>query len=147
MSQEITDPPSGVAGFPTNHLLKRLIDNSPLKKERKAFSEAVEKRREEMTEINRDFEKLKEVHSNVVEESKKKMKDQVKSEAKRLAKKIEAEERNSLSQVDASFKEMATKDPFELKYTEVKQLCSKVSTSWRMQTRLRTKVIGRNSRG
>ena len=122
-------PPSGVAGFPTNHLLKRLIDNSPLKKERKAFSEAVEKRREEMTEINRDFEKLKEVHSNVVEESKKKMKDQVKSEAKRLAKKIEAEEKKLLSQVDASFKEMATKDPFELKYTEVKQLCSKVSTS------------------
>lgn len=122
-------PPSGVSGFPTNHLLKRLIENSPLKKERRAFSEALQQYSEQMKEINKDFEQLKEVHTSVIEESKRKMKDQIKSEAKRAAKRIELEEKKLLSQVDASFKEMASKSPFEMKHAEVKQLCSKVSTS------------------
>lgn len=58
-------PPSGVAAFPTNHLLKRLIENSPIQKERRAFGEAVQRWREQMNEISRDFEKLKEVHAKV----------------------------------------------------------------------------------
>ena len=122
-------PPSGVAGFPTNHLLKRLIENSPLMKERRAFTEVVQQLRDQLQDINKDSEKLKEAHSKVVEESKRKMKDQIKSEASRLAKRIEAEEKKLLSQVDASFKEMAPKNPFETKFAEVKQQCSKVSTS------------------
>ena len=122
-------PPSGVAGFPTNHLLKRLVENSPVKKERRAFGEALQQWREQMNEISKDFDKLKEVHAHVVEEAKRKMKDQIKSEAKRLAKSIEAEEKKLLSQVDARFKETASKSPFELKSTEVKKLCTKVSTS------------------
>lgn len=122
-------PPSGVAAFPTNHLLKRLIENSPIQKERRAFGEAVQRWREQMNEISRDFEKLKEVHAKVFEESKIKMKDQIRAEAKRLAKRIETEEKKLLSQVDASFKEMASQSPFDLKCSEVKQLCRKVSIS------------------
>lgn len=120
-------PPSGVAGFPTNHLLKRLVDNSPLKKERSAFSEVVQKFKEEMKEINKEFENFKAIHTSVVEENKLKIREEIKLEAKRLAKKIEAEEKKLLSQVDARFKEMAAKDPFELKYAEVKQLSSKAT--------------------
>ena len=124
-----TIPPSGVTGFPTNHLLKRLIENSPERKERRAFSEALKQYREEIKGMREQFEELTRLRSNVIEGSKRKMKDQIKAEAKRRTKMIEEEQKKLLSQVDEAFGEKATKNQFEKKYDEVKQLYAKVSTS------------------
>lgn len=124
-----TIPPSGVRGFPTNHLLKRLIENSPEKKERRAFSEALKQYREEMSGMREQFETLVTLRSNVIEGSKRRMKDQIRAEAKRLTKIIEEEQKRLLSQVDEVFGEKATKNQFEKKCDEVKQLYAEVSTS------------------
>lgn len=124
-----TIPPSGVTGFPTNHLLKRLIENSPEKKERRAFDEALKQYREEINGMKEQLETLTTLRSNVIEGSKRRMKDQIRAEAKRLTKMIEEEQKRLLSQVDEAFGEKATKNQFEKKYDEVKQLYAKVSTS------------------
>ncbi|KAL9984615.1 hypothetical protein ACROYT_G006928, partial [Oculina patagonica] len=124
-----TIPASGVRGFPTNHLLKRLIDNSPEKKERRAFSEALKQYREQINGMREEFQTLATLRSNVIEGSKKKMKDQIKAETKRLTKVIEAEQKKLLSQVDEMFGENSAKNQFGKKYGEVKQLYAKVSTS------------------
>lgn len=124
-----TIPPSGVTGFPTNHLLKRLIENSPERKERRAFSEALKQYREEISVMREQFEELSRLRSDVIEGSKRRMKDQIRAEAKRLTKMIEEEQKRLLSQVDEAFGGKATKTQFEKKYDEVKQLYAKVSTS------------------
>lgn len=124
-----TIPPSGVMGFPTNHLLKRLIENSPEKKERRAFNEALEQYREQIKGMREQFQTLATMRSNVVEGCKKRMKDQIRAETKLLTKKIEEEQRKLLSQVDEIFDEKTTKNQFEKKYGEVKQLHAKVATS------------------
>ena len=124
-----TIPQSGVTGFPTNHLLKRLVENSPEKKERRAFSEALKQYREEINEMREQFGTLTTLRSSAIEGSKRRLKDQIRAEAKRLNKIIEEEQKRLLSQVDEGFGEKATKSPFEKKYDEAKQLYAKVSTS------------------
>ena len=124
-----TIPPSGVTGFPTNHLLKRLIENSPEKKERRAFNEALKQYREQISGMREEFQTLTTLRSNVIEGGKKKMKDQIKAETKRLTKVIEEEQKKLLSQVDEIFGENSSKNQFDMKYGEVKQLYAKVSTS------------------
>ena len=124
-----TIPSSGVTGFPTNHLLKRLIENSPEKKERRAFDEALKQYREEINSMKGQLETLTTLRSNLIEGSKRRMKDQIGAEAKRLTKMIEGEQKRLLAQVDEVFGEKATKTQFEKKYDEVKQLYEKVSTS------------------
>lgn len=124
-----TIPASGVTGFPTNHLLKRLIDNSPEKKERRAFSEAVKQYREQINGMREEFQTLATLRSNVIEGTKKKMKDQIKAETKRLTKVIEEEQKKLLSEVEKMFGENSTQNQFDKKYGEVKKLYAKVSTS------------------
>jgi len=124
-----TIPPSGVTGFPTNHLLKRLVENSPEKKERRAFSEALKQYREEINGMREQFETIATSRSNRIKDSKRRLKDQIRAEAKRLIKIIEEEQKRLLSQVDEAFGENSPKNPFERKYVEVKHLHAKVSTS------------------
>lgn len=123
-----TVPTSGVTAFPTNHLLKRLIENSPEYRARRAFEEALKYYREQKEKIEEELHALTTIPRNVLsEESKKRLKDQIKSEARRVKKTIEEEERKLLSQVDEIYSEKSYQSQFEMKHREVNQLYAKVS--------------------
>ena len=124
-----TVPLSGVTGFPTNHLLKRLVENSPEHRGRRAFDKALECYREQREKIKEEFQTLTTFRRILFEESKKEMKDQIKLEAKRVRKVIDKEERKLLSQADEIYNEKSDQSQFGKKLEEVRQLNGKVLTS------------------
>lgn len=62
-------PPPGVSAFPTNHLLLRLIDNTPARKEKKAVTEALKVCKERVKAAEKAVKEMEECYEKANDQS------------------------------------------------------------------------------
>lgn len=63
-------PPVGVSAFPTNHLLLRLMDNTPARKEKKAVNEALSVCKERVKAAEKAAKEMEECYEKATDQSK-----------------------------------------------------------------------------
>ena len=124
---ESTLPGSGVS-LPTNHLLVRLIERTPGRKERKAIKEALNKCKEKVESTEKS---LKEMEAYCYEEVRKRgdeLKCEISNTAENLVKIIRDQEKELLSQVDRFLSENYIEGAFQEHKREMSELVEKLTT-------------------
>ena len=104
---------SGVSSLPTNHLLVRLIERTPGRKERKAIKEALNKCKEKVESTEKS---LKEMEAYCYEEVRKRgdeLKCEISDTAENLVKMIRDQEKDLHSQVDRFLGEKFSENTFK----------------------------------
>ena len=128
---ESTLPGSG-ASLPTNHLLVRLIERTPGRKERKAIKEALNKCKEKVESTEKS---LKEMEAYCYEEVRKRgdeLKCEISNTAENLVKIIRDQEKELLSQVDRFLNENYIEGAFQEHKREMSELVEKLTTCSQM---------------
>ena len=125
---ESTLPGSGVSSLPTNHLLVRLIERTPGRKERKAIKEALNKCKEKVESTEKS---LKEMEAYCYEEVRKRgdeLKCEISDTAENLVKMIRDQEKDLHSQVDRFLGEKYSENAFKEHERELIELMEKATT-------------------
>lgn len=73
-------PPTGVSSFPTNHLLLRLIENTPARKEKKELTEALNVCYERVKAAENALQEMEECYENATDQ-----RDKIRGEINKLA--------------------------------------------------------------
>ena len=119
---------SGVSSLPTNHLLVRLIERTPGRKERKAIKEALNKCKEKVESTEKS---LKEMEAYCYEEVRKRgdeLKCEISDTAENLVKMIRDQEKDLHSQVDRFLGETYSENTFKEHERELIELMEKATT-------------------
>lgn len=105
-------PPEGVSAFPTNHLLLRLMENTPARKEKKAISEALNFCKDRVKAVEKALKQMEENHKKASEQSKL-MTCEINNMADHLIQIINDHRKTLLSQVDSFMTENYDSDSLE----------------------------------
>ena len=119
---------SGVSSLPTNHLLVRLIERTPGRKERKAIKEALNKCKEKVESTEKY---LKEMEVYCYEEVRKRgdeLKCEISDTAENLVKMIRDQEKELHSQVDRFLGETYSENTFKEHERELIELMEEATT-------------------
>ena len=124
-------PDAGVAAFPKNHLLVRLIERSPGRKEKKCIKEALNNCNEKLGRAKFALEGIEdrfEEAKSEVEETRKK----IASTAERIITMVRVQEQKLMDEVDKKFRESVDELIFVEQQSTTLELCK--NASFCMQT-------------
>lgn len=119
-------PPAGVSSLPTNHLLLRLIENTPARKEKKAISEALNVCKERVKAAEYALQEMEECYGRATDQGKK-LKYEINKLSDDLIQAINDQRKCLLSQLDNFLAEHFDVDSVQI---ERKNLDSFLKDAW-----------------
>ena len=119
---------SGVSSLPTNHLLVRLIERTPGRKERKAIKEALNKCKEKVESTEKSLEEMEAYYYEEVRKRGDELKYEISDTAENLVKMIRDQEKELHSQVDRFLGEKFSENAFKEHERELIELMEKATT-------------------
>lgn len=119
-------PNGGIAAFPKNHLLVRLIERTPGRKEKQSIKEAVKNCSQKLQGAKAALEQMEdrfESAKSQVEETRKK----IKSQAEKIVSMVRAQEQKMIDEIDQKFSENRNEGTFETHKSTAFELCENAS--------------------
>ena len=119
-------PNGGVAAFPKNHLLVRLIERTPGRKEKQSIKEAMKNCNEKLESAKaalKDMEDRFESGKSQAEETRK----MIKSVAENVVTMVRAQEQKMLDEIDQTLSEIRHEGTFEAHKSNAVELCENAS--------------------
>ncbi|XP_022786500.1 tripartite motif-containing protein 2-like [Stylophora pistillata] len=136
-------PPLGVSAFPTNHLLLRLIDNTPARKEKKAVAEAMKFCKEQVEAAEKAIKDMEDCYNKANEQSQAK-RCEINKMADTLIQLINDKRKILLAQLDDFMTENYDTDSLRKEREDVSDLFQKARSSIQLANEiLREDEIGR----
>ena len=119
-------PFDGVSALPTNHLLVRLIEHTPARKEKRVIKEALRKCKEKVEVIEKHFKEVETCYEHARTRGDE-LKREISSTAENLVKMIREQEKELISQVDSVLYDKYNMNEFQTRREEVKELMEKIT--------------------
>ena len=123
-------PLDGVLGLPTNHLLVRLIEHTPARKEKKDIKEALSKCAEKAEAMKRHFTEMEICHKQALKRADE-LKREISETADRMITMIRKNETELISQVDGTLHDKYNENGFQTRRKEMDELIKDITNCTR----------------
>ncbi|KAJ7382002.1 hypothetical protein OS493_037762 [Desmophyllum pertusum] len=120
-------PNGGVAAFPKNHLLVRLIERTPGRKEKEAIKEALKSCKGKLESAETALKEMEDRFATSRSQAEE-IKEKVKSTAESVVTKVREQETKMLSEIDQKLSQNRNEGTFETHKSNTTELCENASS-------------------